>query len=156
LLFEHHKANKEEKAMLWSDFEELGKWLDPLREFQRFSRAPASSSAPGCDFPAINVWTSPDHAVVTTEIPGIVPGAIDLTIADKTLTIRGSRQPEEVKEGDSYHRRERWHGQFTKTVALPFSVEAASVTASVSNGVLTVSLPRAEAEKPKKIEISAN
>jgi HSP20 family protein len=156
-LLGHHKAHKEEKVMLWSDFEEFGKWLDPWREFQRFSRALAAASSPSAyDFPAVNVWTSPDHAVVTTEIPGIDPGAVDITIADKTLTLRGSRQPEEVKEEGSYHRRERWHGQFTKTVALPFSVEADRVTASVSNGVLSVSLPRAEAEKPKKIEISTN
>jgi HSP20 family protein len=153
----HHKAHKEEKVMLWSDFEEFGKWPDPWREFQRFSRAlAAASSPPAYDFPAVNVWTSPDHAVITTEMPGIDPGAVDITIADKTLTIRGSRQLEEVKEEDSYHRRERWHGQFIKTVALPFSVEADRVTASVSNGVLSVSLPRAEAEKPKKIGISAN
>ncbi len=143
--------------MLWSDFEEFGKWLDPWREFQRFSRAlAAASSRSACDFPAVNVWTSPDHAVVTTEIPGIDPGAIDISVAEKTLTIRGVRQPEEVKEGESYHRRERWHGQFTKTVDLPFTAEADRVTARVANGVLSISLTRAEAEKPRKIEISMN
>jgi HSP20 family protein len=143
--------------MLWSDFEEFGKWLDPWREFQRFSRALAAASSPSsCDFPAVNVWTSPDHAVVTTEIPGIDPGGIDISVAEKTLAIRGSRRPEELKEGESYHRRERWHGQFTKTVDLPFTVEADKVTARVSNGVLSISLPRAEAEKPRKIEISMN
>jgi HSP20 family protein len=150
-------THKEEKAMLWSDFEEFGKWLDPWREFERFGNAPARASSPSADdFPAVNVWTSPDHALVTTEIPGVDPASIEVSVTEKTLTIRGSRRPEEVKERESFHRRERWHGQFTKTVDLPFAVEGDKVSARFAGGVLSVSLSRAEAEKPRKIEITLN
>ncbi len=143
--------------MLWSDFEEFSKWLDPWREFERVSSALARASSPSAgDFPAVNVWTSPDQALVTTEIPGVDAASIDVSVAEKTLTIRGSRGPEEVREGESFHRRERWHGQFTKAVDLPFSVETDKVTAQFAGGILFVSLPRAEAEKPRKIEITLN
>ncbi len=147
--------------MLWSDFEEFGKWLNPWQELERdlgnLSRALSGMpTRPACDFPAVNVWTSPDQAVVTTEIPGVDPKTVDISVAEKILTIRGSRQPEEMKEGESSHRRERWNGQFTKTVDLPFAIETARVTARFVKGVLSVSLPRAEAEKPRKIEITLN
>jgi HSP20 family protein len=143
--------------MLWSDFEEFGKWLDPWREFERVSSALARASSPSTgDFPAVNVWTSSDHALVTTEIPGVDPASVDVSVAEKTLTIRGERRPEEVKEGESFHRRERWRGQFTKTVDLPFSIETDKVSAQFVRGILCVSLPKAETEKSRKIEITLN
>ncbi len=147
--------------MLWSDFEEFGKRLNPWREFERdlgsLSRAISRMrTPPTCDFPAVNVWTSSDQAVVTTEIPGVDPETVDISVAEKTLTIRGTRQPGEIGEGESFHRRERWSGQFTKTVDLPFNIETAGVTARFVKGVLFVTLPRAEAEKPRKIEITLN
>ena len=92
-----------------------------------------------------------DHAVVTTEIPGIDPSAIEISVINDSLTLRGSRKPEELKEAESYHRRERWSGQFTKTLKMPFAVESGKVEARFSKGVLYISLPRAEAEKPRKI-----
>ena len=64
--------------------------------------------------------------MVTTELPGIDADAIDISVTGKTLVLKGSREPLEVKEGNSYHRRERWYGQFTKTIELPFAVEAKS------------------------------
>ena len=61
--------------------------------------------------------------------------------------------PLEIKEGESYHRRERWYGKFTKTIELPFVVEGNKVEAGFSRGILTIKLPRAESEKPKKITV---
>lgn len=139
--------------MLWSDFERL--W-NPWSEFEQarrsHSRPYALSSA---EFPAVNVWTSSDNAVVTTEVPGIDPKDIDISVAGKTLTVRGSREREELKEGETYHRRERWYGKFSKTLDLPFTIQSDKVRARFLKGVLTISLPRAEAEKPKKIEIKS-
>ncbi|MBS1232921.1 MAG: heat shock protein Hsp20 family protein, partial [Nitrospirae bacterium] len=108
------------------------------------------------DFPAVNVWVSNDEAVLTTEIPGVDPKSIDISVAGKTLTIRGSRNPEELKEGDTYHRRERWSGQFTKTVDMPFLIETGKVNAKFSRGILHITAPRAEAEKPKKIAVKSD
>lgn len=143
--------------MLWSDFERFGSFFDPWREFERMSRAMSGLSAPAAvEFPAVNVWLAADNAVVTTELPGIDPQSLDITVVDKTLTLRGSRDPEKLNDGETYHRRERWNGQFTKTVEMPFPVESTKVEARFTKGVLSVFLPRAEADKPRKINISAS
>jgi HSP20 family protein len=143
--------------MLWSDLERLGRFWDPWNEFEHMQRAVSRwVSPPSADFPAVNVWVSGDEAVVTTEIPGVDPKSIDISVVGKTLTIRGSRNPEELKEGDSYHRRERWSGHFTKTVEMPFSIETSKVEAKFSKGILHINAPRAEAEKPKKIAVKSD
>ncbi len=143
--------------MLWSDLERLGRFWDPWNEFERMQRAVSRRvSPPSADFPAVNVWVSGDEAVVTTEIPGVDPKSIDISVAGKTLSIRGSRNPEDLKEGDSYHRRERWSGQFTKTVEMPFTIETNKVEAKFSKGILHIKAPRAEAEKPKKIAVKSD
>ena len=117
-----------------------------------FLRPPLPSNE---EFPPVNVWLTADNAVVTTELPGVDASGIDISVSVKTLTLKGSRQPETTSEGESYHRRERWSGQFSKTIELPFNVQADRIHARFSKGVLSIELPRAEAEKPKKIEIKA-
>ncbi|HSW64166.1 MAG TPA: Hsp20/alpha crystallin family protein [Dissulfurispiraceae bacterium] len=140
--------------MLLSELERIGRFPDPWREFERIDRV-RSGLAPlsGREFPPINLWVAAESAVVTMEIPGIDPDAVDMQVVGSTLTVKGSRKPCEVKEGEAYHRRERWAGQFTRTVELPYVVETGKVDARVSKGVLTVVLPRAEADKPKKISV---
>ena len=143
--------------MLWSDLERIGGLWDPLREFDRMQRALSRWSTPSAiEFPAVNVWVSGDTALVTTEIPGVDANALDISVVGKSLTLRGSRGAEEITGDESYHRRERWHGQFTKTIELPFTVESGKVEARFAKGILTITLPRAEAEKPKKISVKAN
>lgn len=147
--------------MLWTDgFGMFGRGLDPWSEFQRIenemnrvlSRFVSPSTS---DFPAVNIWTDGEETLVTTEIPGIDAGAIDISVIGKTLILKGAREPEQLDNGHSYHRRERWYGQFTKTIELPFTIEAEKVDASFSNGILAIRLPRSEAEKPKKISIQS-
>jgi HSP20 family protein len=140
--------------MLWSDF---GRLWDPWREFDRMSRALTRWSSPASiEFPAMNVWVSPDNAVVTTELPGIDPKEIDISVVGKSLTVRGSRQPVDLKDNESFHRRERWSGQFTKTIELPFSIDTGKVDAKFIKGVLHINLPRAEADKPRKISVKSD
>jgi len=107
------------------------------------------------EFPAFNIWGTRDQVVVTTEIPGIDPKSIEISVAGSTLTVRGSRDPEQMEKGTSYHRRERWYGKFSKTIELPFTIEANKVEARFSKGVLSITLPRSEAEKPKKVTVKS-
>jgi HSP20 family protein len=104
-------------------------------------------------FPAMNVWTDDNNAVATAELPGVSPEDIDISVENNTLTLRGRRQPEELEEGATYHRRERRFGAFNRAFNLPFRVDAGQVEAEFKNGVLSIWLPRAEADKPKKISI---
>lgn len=108
---------------------------------------------PAPAYPALNAWTNEEGAVVTAELPGCNPDAIDLAIVGDTLTITGAREPEEVAEDAVYHRRERGCGRFQRSLQLPFEIEAAKVEATFDKGVLHIALPRAEASKPKKIAI---
>jgi HSP20 family protein len=106
-------------------------------------------------FPAMNVWTDEDSAIVTAELPGVRIEDIDISVERDTLTLRGRRQPEELEEGATYHRRERRVGGFQRALRLSFQVDARKVEAEFKNGVLSILLPRAEADKPKKIAIKA-
>jgi HSP20 family protein len=111
--------------------------------------------APVQDYPAVNVWVNGDDAVITTEIPGVKTDDIDISVTGNAVTLSGKRPGEEEKDVESYHRHELWHGNFSKTVQLPFNVNSEKVHASYKNGVLHVSLPKLEAEKPKKIKIES-
>ncbi len=142
--------------MLWYDLDRFGRWLDPWLEFERTNRFALGHVTPQtAEFPAVNVWIAADLALVTTELPGIDPKAIDISVINDALTLRGSRQPDGLIESESYHRRERWQGQFTKTLELSFPVEVKKVETKYAKGILSISLPRAEADKPRKISIKS-
>ncbi|MDH4231690.1 MAG: Hsp20/alpha crystallin family protein [Nitrospirota bacterium] len=142
--------------MLWSELERLGRFVDPWREFERMSRDLSRMGAPAThDFPLVNVWASADKAVVTTEAAGMNPEDIDISVADEVLSIKGKRLSDQPKDDETYHRRERWAVQFSKNIVLPFRIENSKVEAKYQKGVLTITLPRAEADKPKKIAIAS-
>jgi HSP20 family protein len=103
----------------------------------------------------MNVWTDENSAVLTAELPGVKSEDIDISVEDEILTLRGGRQREELEESSTYHRRERRFGPFSRTFRLPFHVDAEAVSATFENGVLSIVLPRAEADKPRKITVQS-
>ena len=107
------------------------------------------------EYPALNVKSNEDEVVVVAELPGFDPGDIEIAVEANTLILRGSRESEELKEGEAYHRRERWSGRFERAIALAFEVDSDKVEAEFRQGELVIKLPRAEAHKPKKIAIKA-
>ncbi|RJR14976.1 MAG: Hsp20/alpha crystallin family protein [Nitrospiraceae bacterium] len=132
----------------------LERILDPWREFDRMSRLLNRTSSPvSSEYPAVNVWVNGDNAVITTEIPGIERDTIDISVTGNTVSLSGSRPAEETKEEESYHRHELWHGKFSKMIKLPFNIDADKVKATYSKGVLQISLPQLETDKPRKINI---
>ena len=139
-------------------------WRSSWREMERLRREmnrligdwPTTSAWRAAEgYPAINVWTDEDSAVVTAELPGLDLGDIEIAVEGDVLTLRGNREPQELEEGANYHRKERRFGNFIRTFRLPFIVNAEEVEANYSKGVLTINLPRAEAEKPKTITVRA-
>jgi len=124
------------------------------REMNRlFADFPGSVARPASAYPAMNVWTNDDGVIITAELPGCNPDNIDISVVGNTLSVSGSRPEEEVPEDTRYHRRERGCGQFNRSFQLPFAVEAGRTEAAFENGVLHITLPRAEADKPKKIAV---
>jgi len=107
-------------------------------------------------FPAVNIWANREDVQVVAEVPGMDVKDIDISVLGDTVTISGERRPETATEGAVYHRRERSHGKFIRTIELPVDVDRDKVQASYVDGVLTVTLPRVEAQKPKQIEVEAS
>ena len=122
------------------------------RLFEPFSRSGGLARG---EFPAVNIWSSADTALLTAEIPGVNPAAIEVIVKDDTVTLRGSRDQEGLGKGESYLRQERGAGSFVRSFSLPFHVDEHKVTAQYSLGILQVSLPRAEADKPTRIKVEA-
>jgi HSP20 family protein len=138
------------RARTWAPF-------DGLRQLQsEMDRLMSQTYPRSVDYPPINVWSNEDEVVVQAELPGYAAADIDISVVQNTLTLRGERQPEGLKDGETYHRRERQVGSFVRTVELPFEVDNSAVDAEYVAGILMVRLPRAEAHKPKKIAVKAS
>jgi HSP20 family protein len=110
----------------------------------------------GQEYPAINVWSGEHDYILTAELPGIDPAQLDISVVGDTLTFRGSRDFETLREGETYHRQERSGGRFSRTLQLPFQIDAERVAARYEKGILTLTLPKTAAEKPRKISIKAD
>ncbi|MCX7635699.1 MAG: Hsp20/alpha crystallin family protein [Syntrophales bacterium] len=107
-------------------------------------------------YPAVNIWISESNAVVTAELPGIDVEKLDISVLGDTLTITGVREPEILQGDESYHRKERNGGRFSRTLQLPFRIDGERIEAHYEKGVLKITLPREEADKPRKIAIKAS
>ena len=138
--------------------------MSPWREMSRLQREmnrlfsdsfSLAGGRVGPSYPAMNVWTNQDGAVIAAELPGVNPEDIDISVVGDTLTLTGNRQPNALLDGEKYHRRERNFGNFSRTFQLPFQVVAEAVEATFKNGVLHISLPQAEEDKPKKITVKS-
>lgn len=135
-------------------YEEMERLQNEMNRLFNTSLPARSLSSPA--FPAMNVWTSSDGALVTAELPGVQKEDIEITVVGQTLSLKGSRKVEELKEGYQYHRQERGYGNFTRSIELPFPVDAEKVEAVFDKGVLEITLPRSEADKPKKIVVKSS
>lgn len=107
-------------------------------------------------FPALNVWANEDGAMVTSELPGVSIEDIEITASGNGITIKGTRKEGNKEEKNLYLRRERPEGEFTRAIELPFAIESSRIEAKLVHGVLRISLPRAETDKPRKIAVNGN
>ena len=105
-------------------------------------------------FPALRVWEDGESVFVEAELPGMKLENLNLYVKDRTVTIEGSRLFE-TKDGESVHRHERWEGNFRRALSLPVRVNADQAEAKLVDGILTLTLPRAESDKPRKITVQA-
>ena len=104
--------------------------------------------------PPVNVWEKDDAWRVEMEIPGVTEDQLDVSVVNDELTISVNR-PEAESDGVAYLRRERTQGPLARTLQLPAAVDAQHVEADLVHGVLTVTLPKAEAARGRKIEVNA-
>ena len=104
-------------------------------------------------FPPINVSEDGENLHVSSELPGIEPGDIDISVEGETLTLRGERKLPDTGEGVNYHRRERESGRFRRIVSLPARIDPDGVEAVFKNGVLRIVLPKAAEARPKQVKV---
>ena len=104
--------------------------------------------------PALDLYESGDHLVAAVELPGMRKEDIDISLHDGTLTISGERKSESNKNGETAQRTERYVGTFRRSIMLPTRVDAGKVGATYEDGILRVTLPKAEEAKPKQIQVS--
>ncbi len=142
------------------------RWASPFGELERMqrqmdwltgslSRGLFQETTAGV-FPLMNVTEDKDSFYVRAELPGLKPDELDISVTGDTLSLSGERKIPTEDENAQYHRREREAGKFNRIVSLPSQVDTGKVEASCEDGILTITLPKAEAVKPKKIAIKAS
>ena len=106
--------------------------------------------------PAIDVHETPDELVVTAALPGMRADDVEITMTGQTLTLRGEFKASEDVKQEQYLYRERRFGSFSRTLQLPTRVQGDQAKADFTDGVLTLTIPKAEEVKPRQIRINAN
>jgi HSP20 family protein len=114
-----------------------------------------SSTGPAVWAPVVDMYATKDDLIVTTELPGVPDKEVEVSVTGDVLSIRGQRLNADEAKDAHYYWGERWFGPFERHIGLPFPVNAAAVKASFKDGVLTVTLPKADEVRPKQIKIEA-
>lgn len=138
-------------------------WRSPFAEMERLRREmeQLSGSVLGGRglsrvhsgvFPSVNLTEDKDHYYIRAELPGMEPGEFDIQVSGNSLTISGERKIP-AEEGGKYHRREREAGKFSRIINLPDAVDTEKIEAGLKNGILTVTIPKAEVAKPRQITV---
>lgn len=105
-------------------------------------------------FPKVDIFENQDNLVLEAELPGLNRDDFELSFENNVLTLKGERKFEKKTDGENYHRVERSYGAFTRSFTLPQTVTAEGATANFDAGILSVSLPKREDTKARKIEIT--
>lgn len=125
-------------------FEEAAQWWD------REDMFPSAGAAP-----SIDLVDRTDEFLVTVDLPGFTSDDVEVEITDQTLSVEAERSSETESEDETFLRRERHHASMSRTIRLPAEVEADDVSASMTDGVLTITIPKAEpTTEGRRIEIT--
>jgi HSP20 family protein len=138
----------------WDPFQEMTSLRDAMNQLLAESFVRPSSRA-GAFQPPVDLYETENEYVVKLAAPGLKPDNFEITMQQNMLTIQGRTQQEEKQEDARYHVREQRFGEFLRTVQFPSQVDADKIQASLSNGILTIQVPKAEAAKPRRITVKA-
>src|SRR5260370_28488811 len=125
--------------------------LDTLFEMPFWSNFGGQSQLFSGWSPALDLYQNSDNVIARVELPGMRKEDIEISLQDGMLTISGERKS---AEGEKAERTERYVGKFRRSISLPTQVDANKVTATYRDGILTVTLPKAEEAKPKQIQVN--
>ena len=129
---------------------------DMSRLFDQWHR-PARGRAEGENLdwmPVVDILEANGHVEIRAEMPGLPEQDVQVSVTDDVLTLKGEKTQESDEKDQKYHRVERSYGRFQRSFTLPANLNPEAIKAKFTNGVLTVSIPKAEEVKPKEIQIS--
>ena len=132
-------------------------WDTLLSQF--FGSAPACQASTESEAnyaPAVDIQENDEAFVITADVPGIAKEDLKIDILDNTVTIQGHRKHESEEKKDNFHRVERSYGSFKRNFKIPGGFVHDNTKAAFENGVLTLTLPKPDLQKPKRIEVSGN
>lgn len=143
----------------------LTRW-EPVREMMTLREAmdrlfddaftrPLNLRDGGWSSPAIDMYQTDDEVVVKAAIPGFKADEVQINVTGDVLTLRGETKHEEEKKDKAWHVREQRWGSFERSIMLPTDVKAEKASADFEDGILTITLPKAEEVKPKTITVKA-
>ncbi len=104
-------------------------------------------------FPALDVYQDKDNVVAELSLPGIDPNRVDITIENDVLTVSGTAESKQEVKREDYYRKEVRTGSFSRSIVLPMAVKGDDAQARYDKGVLTITMPKEESVKPKKIAV---
>jgi len=134
----------------FSDFDRMRR--DMLRLLDTVSGSTSGEVGAGV-FPPLNITQDSENVYVRAELPGIDAKQLQLTALRNRVSLAGKREILRENERVSYHRKERADGSFNRTITLPAQIDADHVEANYSDGILTLTLPKAEEAKPRQITV---
>lgn len=141
----------------WEPFRESRQMHDALDRFIDQAMWPDSRFGGGrMGRLALDVSTTDEEFIIRADIPGLKPEDLDISVSGDTLTIQAESHAETVDEETTYLLRERRFSSFSRSITLPERVEADKAEAKFADGVLTLTLPKSEEVKPKRINVSPN
>lgn len=123
----------------------------PVRDLDRFFSEDFFGT--GDFLPPLDVYQDRDNVIAELSVPGIDPEKIDISIENDVLTISGSSEDKREIKREDYYRKEVRSGNFSRSVVLPMSVKGDNAQAHYEKGVLTITMPKEEAVKPKKVSV---
>jgi HSP20 family protein len=147
----------------WNPARDLATWPSNLfgmqREMNRMFDSFFNNTEQGEDYalaawtPAVDIAEHDDQYIVKMELPGVSKEEVKITLESNILTIRGEKKQEKETKKENYHRVERSYGSFQRSFTLPTTVKSDRIDASFKDGILNISMPKAEEAKPKQIEV---
>src|SRR5690242_10733837 len=139
----------------WDPFNEMLSLREAMNQLLEESFVAPSMARRDQGFvPALDLSESADGYLVEVQVPGVRPEDVQIMVENNVLTVKGELRQESEDKKRNYHRVERRYGSFQRTIALPSTVKADAIQASLTNGVLRLDIPKAEEVKPRRINVN--
>jgi HSP20 family protein len=142
----------------WDPFQDMLSLREAVNQLFEDSLVPMQGIARGARgfVPALDLSETPEAFIVEAAVPGLKAEDLNISVENNVLTISGEVRQEQEQKDRNYHRVERRFGAFQRSLALPNTVKADDITATLNAGVLRLDIPKAEEVKPRKIAINVN